>query len=88
VLVMPQVFMSGAFFPLPPMTVFHLAGHQIGAFDFLPATHAMLALRQVFMGGAGLNEIAFRLGMTAVLSVLYFALGVVAFERMQMRHSG
>ena len=86
VLVMPQVFMSGAFFPLPPMTVFSLAGHQIGAFDFLPATHGMLALRQVFTGGAGLNEIAFRLGMTAVLSVLYFALGVFVFERMQMRH--
>jgi ABC-2 type transport system permease protein len=88
VLVMPQVFMSGAFFPLPPMTVFSLAGHPIGAFDFLPATHGMLALRQVFIGGAALNEIAFRLGMTAVLSVLYFALGVFVFERMQMRHSG
>ena len=88
VLVMPQVFMSGAFFPLPPMTVFSLAGHQIGAFDFLPATHGMLALRPVFIGGAGLNEIAFRLGMTAALSVLYFALGVFVFERMQMRRSG
>ena len=88
VLVMPQVFMSGAFFPLPPMTVFTLTGHQIGAFDFLPATHGMLALREVCMGGAGLDEIAFRLGMMVALSVLYFVLGAFIFERTQMRHSG
>ena len=88
VLIMPQVFMSGAFFPLPPMTVLTLAGHEIGAFDFLPATHGMLALRQVFVGGAGPSEIAFRLGMMAVLSALYFAVGVTVFGQRQMRHGG
>ena len=31
-----------------------VAGHEIGAFDFIPATHGLLALQQVLSGGAGL----------------------------------
>jgi ABC-2 type transport system permease protein len=79
------VFFSGAMYQLPPLTVFTLAGHQIGVFDLLPATHGFLALQQVLTYGAGLREIAFRLGVTVALSLLCFALGVVAFQRLKMR---
>jgi len=82
---MIMVFFSGAVYQLPPLTVFTLAGHQIGVFDLLPATHGFLALQQVLTYGAGLREIAFRLGVTMVLSLLYFALGVFAFQRLKMR---
>lgn len=82
---MLQVFMSGAFFPMPPMTLFTLAGHQVGPFDILPATQGMLALQDVLFYGAGLGKIAFRLGATLLLSLLYFALGVMIFGRLQMR---
>jgi ABC-type multidrug transport system permease subunit len=79
------VFFSGAMYQLPPLTVFTLAGHQIGVFDILPATHGFLALQQVLTYGAGLREIAFRLGVTVVLSLSCFALGVVTFRRLKMR---
>jgi ABC-type multidrug transport system permease subunit len=79
------VFFSGALYQLPPLTVFTLADHQIGIFDLSPATHGFLALQQVLTYGAGLREIAFRLGVTVALSLLYFALGVFAFRRLKVR---
>ncbi len=79
------VFFSGAIYQLPPLTVFTLAGHQIDLFDIFPATHGFLALQQVLTYGAGLQEIAFRLGVTVILSLLSFALGVFAFQRLKMR---
>jgi ABC-2 type transport system permease protein len=80
-----QVFLSGAMYQLPPLTVFTLAGHQIDVFDVFPATHGFLALQQVLCYGAGLREIAFRLAATLALSALYFIVGVVVFHRLQMR---
>lgn len=82
---MLQVFLCGAFFPMPAMTLFHLGGHAIGPFDFLPATHSLLALQQILIGGAGLGEVAFRCGLGLGLSLLYFGLGIALFARMQMR---
>ena len=64
---------------------FNLAGHQIGIFDVFPATHGFLALQQMLTYGAGLREIAFRLGVTVALSLLYFALGVFAFRHLKLR---
>jgi ABC-2 type transport system permease protein len=86
-LTMMQVFLSGAFYQLPPLTVFTLAGHQIDLFDLFPATHGFMALQQVLSYGAGLSEIGFRLGATLFLSALYFAAGVLIFQRLQMRTS-
>jgi ABC-2 type transport system permease protein len=85
---MLQVFLSGSFYPMPPFTVFTLAGHQIDVFDVLPATHGFLALQQVLSYGAGLSEVGFRLGATLALAALYFAAGVVVFQWLQMREKG
>jgi ABC-type multidrug transport system permease subunit len=82
---MLQVFLCGAFFALPSSTLFTLNGHEIGVFDFLPATHGMLALQQVLSGQAGLSDIAFRLAAMTLLAILYFAIGILVFGRKQMR---
>lgn len=82
---MLEVFVSGSFFPLPPLTLFTLAGHQIDLFDVFPATHGFMALQQALTYGFGLREVAFRLGATLLLSTLYFVAGVVVFNRLQMR---
>ncbi len=82
---MIQVFLSGAMYPLPSLATFTLAGHEMGVFDVLPASNGFLALQQVVSYGMGLREIAFRLGVTLFLSALYFAVGVVIFQRRQMR---
>jgi ABC-2 type transport system permease protein len=82
---MLQVFLCGAFFALPSSTLFTLNGHEIGVFDFLPATHGMLALQQVLSGQARLSDIAFRLAAMTSLAILYFAIGILVFGRRQMR---
>jgi ABC-2 type transport system permease protein len=86
VVTMTQVFLSGSFYQIPPLTLFTLAGHQIDLFDIFPATHGFLALQQVLTYGAGLPEIGFRLGAALILSALYLAVGVVIFQRRQMGH--
>ena len=81
-----QVVVCGAFFPLPPMTLFELGGHPIGPFDVLPATHGMLALQQVLSYGDGASEVAFRVGATLGLSLVYLVAGVAIFQRARLRH--
>lgn len=83
-LTMVQVFLSGAFFPMPPLTVTSLFGHELGAFDFIPASHGLIALHRVLVYGDGLGDVAFRLGATVALSLAYFALGVALFARLRM----
>ncbi len=82
---MIQVFLSGSFYQLQSATLFTLAGHQIDLFDIFPATHGFLALQQVLSYGVGLREAGFRLGATLLLSAFYFVVGVLIFQRLQMR---
>jgi ABC-2 type transport system permease protein len=82
---MIQVFLSGSFYQLPPLTIFTLAGHQIDLFDIFPVTHGFLALQQVLSYGADLSEVGFRLGAALLLSILYLGAGVILFQRLQMR---
>jgi ABC-2 type transport system permease protein len=84
---MVQVFLSGSFYQLPPMTAFTLAGHQIDVFDIFPATHGFSALQQVLSYGASFEQISFRLVMAVVLSGIYFAIGVIIFQRLQLGKS-
>ncbi len=79
------VFVSGAFFPMTSTRLFTFLGHSIALFDFFPATHGLLALQQVLNDGAALSDIAFRLGATLLLSLLYFVLGVIFFSRRKLR---
>jgi len=81
---MLQVFLSGAFYQLPPLTMFSLAGHQIDMFDIFPATHSFLALQQVLTYGDHLPQISFRLTAALLLSIIYFVVGVVLFQKKQM----
>ncbi|MCE1252874.1 MAG: ABC transporter permease [Anaerolineae bacterium] len=85
VFAMLQVFMSGAFFNMPALPLFDLLGHRINLFDFLPASHAMLILRQIFVANAPFSDIAQRLGLMSALCVLYFAAGVWVFRQLKLR---
>lgn len=78
---MIQVFLSGAFFAMPTPILFTLLDHPINLFDFLPASHGMLALQQVLSGGATLAEVGFRITATLLLSLLYFFIGVLVYRR-------
>jgi ABC-2 type transport system permease protein len=78
---MLQVFLSGAFFPFSAPTLLKIGGHEFGVLDFIPATHGMMILRQSLVSGAGFEEIAFRTAIMTILSIIYFALGIIIFNQ-------
>jgi ABC-2 type transport system permease protein len=80
-----MMFFSGSIFPLPRVTLFSLAGHPIGLYDFLPPTHAVVALNKILTLGSGLDEVAYELAALTILSVLYFAIGAWLFGRYHLR---
>lgn len=79
------MFLTGAIFPIPSVTLFEIAGQPIALCDFLPPRHAVIALNKILTLGAGLEEVAYELVALVVLSVLYFAVGTWIFQRRQMR---
>lgn len=79
---MIQVFLSGAFFAMPTPVLFTLLDHPINLFDFIPASHSMLALQQVLSGGATLAEVGFRTTATLLLSLVYFFIGIIVYRRL------
>jgi ABC-2 type transport system permease protein len=79
------MFFSGGVFPLPRVPLFSLGGRSFAIFDFLPQTHAVLALNKVLTLGAGPGEVWFEMLMVLALSALFFALGVWVFGARVMR---
>jgi len=82
---MMLMFFSGAAFPMPRIPVWTVGARTIGLFDFLPTTHAVNALGRILSLGAGPSGVLYEIVMLAVLSALYFALGVALFHRRHLR---
>jgi ABC-2 type transport system permease protein len=80
-----MMFFSGSIFPLPRVTLFTVAGHPVGLYDFLPPTHAVVALNKILTLGSGLNEVGYELAALTILSVLYFGIGAWLFGRYHLR---
>lgn len=79
------LFLSGAIFPLPYPTLFTLWNHHFTFADLLPTTHAVNAINKVLGFGVGAGEIWMELTLLALLTGLYFGLGVILFRKMQMK---
>jgi len=79
------MFLTGAAFPMPRTGLFTIAGHEMALADILPPTHAVIALNKIFTLGAGFSDVVFELTALIVLSVLYFAIGVILFRRINLR---
>jgi ABC-2 type transport system permease protein len=83
----PMVFLSGALYPMPEAPIATVAGRTIQIYDLLPATHASEAMRRVMVFGDGPGEIAYELVALALLSLVILALGVMLYDRLQMRRA-
>jgi ABC-2 type transport system permease protein len=79
------MFLTGAAFPLPRPTLFHLFGHPVSYADLLPPTHAVLALNKIFTLGADAGDILLELSALLILTALYFGAGVWLFQHTQMK---
>jgi ABC-2 type transport system permease protein len=79
------MFFTGTVFPIPPIPLFTIGGHTVALFDFLPPTHAVVALNKVLTLGAGITDVIYELTALFFLSVMYFAAGVWLFKRIHLR---
>jgi len=79
------MFFTGAIFPVPRVPLFTLAGRSIGLYDFLPPTHAVVALNKVLTLGAGIGDVAYELAVLLILSVVYFVAGIWIFKCTHLR---
>lgn len=84
-LIVPVVFLSGTFFPLPKITLFHLGERAFTLFEIQPATHAVNAFNRIFLYGAGLGDIVYELTMLVVLSALFFITGLWIWKYMHLK---
>lgn len=75
------IFLSGAAFPMPRLELFTVGGYGVSPFDILPPTHAVYALRRIFIHGAGVKDVLDSVGFLSALSILTFGLGAFAFRR-------
>lgn len=80
-----MMFFSGVIYPLPKIVLFTLGGHEVGLYDILPPTHAVVALNKILSLGAGLGQVTYELSALVILSAIYFAVGVWLFKRFHLR---
>jgi ABC-2 type transport system permease protein len=80
-----MMFFSGAIFPMPAVTLFTVGQQDIGLYDLLPPTHAVVALNKILTLGAGFKDVAYELAALLLLSLIFFAVGVALFQRMQLK---
>ncbi len=85
VVVLPIFFLSGAIFPVPDITIFRLGDFSFNLFELLPATHAADAFLQIFLYGAGLEELIYEILMIVALSAIYSWIGVLLYYRIHLK---
>jgi ABC-2 type transport system permease protein len=68
-------------FPLPRHELF--AGFALN--DLLPPTHAVIAMNKIFTYGSGLKDISHELLMLSGLTVVYFVVGLVLFQKKHLK---
>jgi ABC-2 type transport system permease protein len=81
----PASFLSGAFFPIPPVNLFTFDGTTYQLYDILPTTHAVRAMREVLTLGEGLDAVAAELAALAILTVAFFFVGAVFYTTRRLR---
>lgn len=84
-IIVPIVFLSGTFFPLPQIYLFDLFSHHISIFDFQPATHSVNALTRIFLFNYGLKDLGWEIIMILFLTSIYFFIGVILFRTKHLK---
>jgi ABC-2 type transport system permease protein len=79
------MWFSGAAMPMPRVALFDLGARSFALNDFLPPTHAVVALNKILSLGAGLGDVIYEIMMIVVLTAVYFAAAVWIYRRTQLR---
>lgn len=79
-----MMFFSGSMFPIPKVNIFSIGEHSFGFSDLLPLRHTASAFNKILNFGADISEITFELGMLIILTVLYFVLGIILYQKRKL----
>ncbi|MCP5106749.1 MAG: ABC transporter permease, partial [bacterium] len=79
------MFFTGAAFPLGGKALFTVAGYPITIQGVMSPTHAINALKKVLIMRMGLTDILPELAVLIIITVIYFMIGVWAFNRRHMK---
>ncbi len=80
----PTSFLVGAFFPLPqePITIM---SHTFVIYEIIPWYNTLEALRSVLTYGAGWSSISYQVGLSILLTIILFVIGVALFSWTRLR---
>lgn len=76
-----MVLFSGIVFPRPQIVLVELAGYPIELLDILPTKHLVVGLEKVLTFGASFFDIIYEISSLFILSMVFFAAGVVIFRK-------
>lgn len=79
------MFFTGAAFPMKGKALFTIAGYPISLQGFMSPTHAIDALKKVLIMEMGITDILPEITALLVITVIYFIIGVWAFNRRHMK---
>ncbi|MCF7823902.1 MAG: ABC transporter permease [Candidatus Marinimicrobia bacterium] len=75
------MFFTGAAFPMRAKAWFYIDGYGISWQSLMSPTHAINALNKVSILNSGIGEILPELGSLIIITAIYFAIGVWAFQK-------
>lgn len=79
-----MMFFSGTMFPIPGINIISISGHTLGITDILPLSHTADAFNKILNYGAGISDISFDIFMIALLTVIYFMIGLVLYKKRRL----
>ncbi len=78
-------FFTGAAFPMEGKSLFTIFGYPVTIQGFMSPSHSIPALKKVMIMNMGLADIIPEIIALIVITVIYFIIGVWAFQRRHMR---
>ena len=84
----PLSFLTGAFFPMPAITLsdnFLGTGKPFELFDVLPWKQCVTSLNKVLTYGASFEDVAMEMGLMITFTIVLFIIGVVLYHKKRLR---
>lgn len=79
------MFFTGAAFPIKGATLFSLAGYPISIQGLMSPTHSISALSKIMIMNMGFHDIIPEIIALTTVTIVYFVVGVWAFQRRHMK---
>lgn len=78
------MFFSGSMFPMPQMKLFQISHYSFGITDLLSLTHTANAFNKILNYGASYEEVSFEIVMIIVLTMIYFTMGLILYNKRKL----